>query len=99
VPSRARRFLSRVGPVQRVPYRSSEIERLPNGTELSFVGHFLAIGQDEAVRGGDRHRHRTCATLVANAIYQRAVAGEPAGRALDSAAPCRPRGSMSNVTC
>ena len=99
MPSRARRFLSRVGPVQRVPYRSSEIERLPNGTELSFVGHFLAIGQDEAVRAAIDTATGRAPPLVANATYQRTVAGEPAGRALDSAAPCRPRGSMANVTC
>ena len=80
----ARRFLARVGPVRHLDEDSQAILRLPDGTELAFLGHYLTIGQDEAVRAAIDTGTGRAPSLAASTVYRRAEAGEPAGRALDA---------------
>ena len=54
-----------------------------SGTELAFVSHYLVVGPDGAVRGAIAAGTGRARSLAADPAYQRAAAGEPAGRVLD----------------
>ena len=54
-----------------------------SGTELAFVSHYLVVGPDGAVRGAIAAGTGRARSLATDPAYQRAAAGEPAGRVLD----------------
>ena len=85
--ARARAFVHRAGATPAGAYDGSRIMAYPSGTELAFVGHYLVAGPDAGVRAAlDAARGRTRA-LAHDPTYERAVAGEPADRALDAYLP------------
>jgi len=53
-------------------------------TALAFVGDFLAVGTEAAVRAAVDRDQGDGARLSDSAAYERAVAGRPAGRSLDA---------------
>jgi hypothetical protein len=82
--SEAQTFLRHAGATAAGTYRGIRLLRYASGTEAAFVSHYLALGQDAAVRAAiDTARSRS-SSLQANPVYERAAAGEPADRVLDA---------------
>jgi hypothetical protein len=81
--ARAGRFLARFGAGASTSYRSTAITAYSGGTEVAFVGHYLVIGQDPAVRASIDVAAGRAPSLQNDSAYQHAAAGEPAGRVLD----------------
>jgi hypothetical protein len=81
--ARARRFVSGAGATPVAVYDGVRILGYGSGTELAFVSHYLVVGPDAAVRGAIAAGTGRARSLGADPAYQRAAAGEPAGRVLD----------------
>jgi hypothetical protein len=81
--TRARQFLERFGAGTSTSYRSTGITAYARGTEVAFVGHYLVIGQDPAVRASIDVAAGRAPSLQSASAYRHAAAGEPAGRVLD----------------
>jgi Protein of unknown function (DUF3352) len=84
---RAQRFLTRAGAAAVAAYDGVRILGYPSGTELAFVTHYLVVGPDTAVRAAIAAGTGRARSLAAVPAYQRAAAGEPAGRVLDAYLP------------
>ncbi len=80
---RARSFLGRFGAGSSSSYRSIGITAYAGGTEAAFVGHYLVIGQDPAVRASIDVAAGRVPSLQHDSAYRRAAAGQPAARVLD----------------
>ena len=81
--TRAQRFLISAGAAPVAVYDGVRILGYSSGTELAFVSHYLVVGPDGAVRGAIAAGTGRARSLAADPAYQRAAAGEPAGRVLD----------------
>ncbi len=83
---RASSFLTRAGFAagEAASYRGTQLRRAPGGTEAVFVGHYLALGQDAAVRAAIDVAAGAATSLQDDSTYRRATAGEPDGRVLDA---------------
>jgi len=79
----AQAFVRSMGAVAKGRYRGRELQAYPDGSELTFLGDDLVIGQDASVRAAIDVASGHGAALAAGAAYRRAVAGAPAGRVLD----------------
>ncbi|HEX4008937.1 MAG TPA: DUF3352 domain-containing protein [Solirubrobacteraceae bacterium] len=82
--SAARAFVRSMGAAAHGRYRGIAIEAYPDGSELTFLGEDLVIGQDASVRAAIDVATGHAPSLAKAAVYRRAVAGAPAGRALDA---------------
>jgi Protein of unknown function (DUF3352) len=80
----ARAFLQRAGASSAGSYRGIQLFDYPSGTELAFVGHYLVFGQAASVRASIDVASGHSGSLAGSAAYQRAAAGEPAGRVADA---------------
>ena len=85
--TRAQRFLTRAGAAPVAAYDGIRILGYPSGTDLAFVSHYLVVGSDAAVRAAIAVGAGRARSLAADRAYQRAAAGEPAGRVLDAYLP------------
>ncbi len=85
--TRAQRFLVSAGAAPVAVYDGVRILGYSSGTELAFVSHYLVVGPDGAVRGAIAAGTGRARSLADDAAYQRAAAGEPAGRVLDTYLP------------
>ncbi len=83
----AQRFLVSAGASPVAVYDGVRILGYSSGTELAFVSHYLVVGPDGAVRGAIAAGTGRARSLAADPAYQRATAGEPAGRVLDAYLP------------
>jgi hypothetical protein len=81
---RASAFLNRSGASTAGAYGGVALLRYQSGTELAFVGHYLALGQDASVRAAIDVAAGRTASLQSDAAYRAAAAGEPADRVLDA---------------
>jgi hypothetical protein len=72
------------GAVRTGSYRGVQLYRNQGGTELAFLSHYLAVGQDASVRAAidvaTGHRR----SLAASSAYPAAAGGEPEARVLDA---------------
>ena len=82
--ARARAFLARSGARPVGSYRRVQLLGYPTGTELAFLGRYLAFGQDASLRAAIDVQTGIAPSLQHDPTYQRAAAGEPAGRVLDA---------------
>lgn len=82
--ARARAFLARSGARPAGSYRRVQLFGYPTGTELAFLGRYLAFGQDASLRAAIDVQTGIAPSLQRDPTYQRAAAGEPAGRVLDA---------------
>jgi hypothetical protein len=82
--SRARAFLKKSGATPNGTYRGVQLLRYRTGTELAFVGHYLALGQGASVRGAIDVAAGAAPSLEKNPAYVRASSTEPADRVLDA---------------
>lgn len=80
----AQQFLDRAGALAAGSYRGAQLLRYSTGTELSFVKHYLVLGQDASVRAAIDVASGASSSLQGNPAYRRAAAGEPADRVLDA---------------
>jgi hypothetical protein len=81
---RARAFVDAAGARPSGAYRGRTLLRLRSRAELAFVGRYLALGQDWAVRAAiDVASHRS-SSLASSPAYRNAASGEPASRVLDA---------------
>jgi hypothetical protein len=80
---KARAFVARSGASSAGSLHGVNRYRLRTGTELAFIRHYLVLGQpatvDSAIDAGRNRR----SSLAGSSAYQRAAAGEPAGRVVD----------------
>jgi DNA-binding phage protein len=83
-PAAARRFLARARARSAGAYRGTALYRLGSGTEVAYVRHYLVLGAAATVRGALDASAGRVRSLAATSAYQRAAAGEPAGRVLDA---------------
>jgi Protein of unknown function (DUF3352) len=81
--ARALRFVAGAGAAALAPYDGVRILGYRSGTELAFVKHFLVVGPDAAVRAAIAAGTGRSRSLASDPAYERAAAGEPAGRVLD----------------
>jgi Protein of unknown function (DUF3352) len=81
--ARARRFVGDAGAAPVAVVDGVRILGYRSGTELAFVGHYLVVGPDGAVRGAIAAGTGRARSLAGDPAYQHAAAGEPAGRVLD----------------
>ena len=65
-------------------YRRTALYRTSAGTELAFLGHYLAAGQDASVRAAIDVAAGSRRALAADSGFRMAAAGEPADRVLDA---------------
>jgi hypothetical protein len=65
-------------------YRGRTLLRVRSGVELAFVGRYLVLGQDWAVRAAIGAASHRSSSLAATSAYRDAASGEPAGRVLDA---------------
>ncbi len=82
--ARARSFLRSVGATAHGSYRGRRMLSAPNGSELAFVGGYLAIGQDAGVRAAVDVAAHAAPSLAGSAVYRRAAAGQGGGSVLDA---------------
>ncbi|MDQ2761161.1 MAG: DUF3352 domain-containing protein [Actinomycetota bacterium] len=82
--ARALSFLLEAGARSAYRYGGATLLRYRSGTEVAFVSHYLAIGQDASVRAAIDAGAGRGPSLQSNPSYQRAAAGEPADRVLDA---------------
>jgi Protein of unknown function (DUF3352) len=86
-PARAQAFLARHGAAPAAVYDGVRVLAYPSGSELAFLGHYLAAGPDAAVRAAIDASRGRAPSLAHDPIYERAAAGEPADRVLDAYLP------------
>ena len=85
--ARAQAFLRTAGAAPAGAYAGVRLLAYPSGSEVALVGHYLVAGPEAGVRASiDAWRGRA-PSLAANSAYERAAAGEPAGRVLDAYLP------------
>ena len=82
--ARARSFLRSAGTTAHGSYRGHALLAASNGDELAFAGDELLIGQDAAVHAAIDVAAGAGPSLVASAVYRRAVAGQGGGSVLDA---------------
>ncbi len=82
--ARARASLAGDGAAPDGAYRRVPLLREPSGTVLALVGHYLVLGQAASVASAIDVASGRMPSLAASVAYQRAAAGEPAGRVLDA---------------
>jgi len=82
--SRARAFVARAGASPVGAYHGVRVLRYASGNELAFVTHYLVVGPDASVRAAIDAATRRARSLADDTAYERASAGEPAGRVLDA---------------
>ncbi len=82
--SRARAFLTKSGATPNSAYRGVRLLRYRTGTELAFVGHYLALGQGASVRAAIDVATGAAPSLEKNPAYVRASSTEPTDRVLDA---------------
>jgi hypothetical protein len=82
--ARARAFLTHAGASLAGTYRGTTLYRYRSGAELALVRHYLVVGQGASVRAALDAASGGEPSLQASLDYQRAAAGEPAGRVLDA---------------
>ena len=81
--AKARNFVAHSGASHAGSRHGVNRYRLKTGTELAFVRHYLVLGQPATVDSAiDAAQSRT-SSLAGSSEYQRAAAGEPAGRVMD----------------
>jgi hypothetical protein len=78
--AQAHAFIRREGAVPRGRYRRTTLYAYPSGSELAFVSHYLIVGQDASVRAAVDVSAGGARSLAGSAVYQRAMATEPADR-------------------
>ena len=81
---RARAFLVRSGARAIGSYRGVQLLGDSTGTELAFLGHYLAFGQDASLRAAIDVHTGSAPSLLHDSTYRRAASGEPNDRALDA---------------
>ena len=82
--SRAHAFLTKSGATANSSYRGVRLLRYRTGTELAFVGHYLALGQGASVRAAIDVATGAAPSLEKNPAYVRASSAEPTDRVLDA---------------
>jgi hypothetical protein len=82
--ARARTFVRNSGAAAHGSYRGVSLLAYPTGSELAFLQGFLVLGQDASVRSAIDVASGVAPALRSASVYQRAAAGEPAGRVLDA---------------
>jgi Protein of unknown function (DUF3352) len=82
--ARAHGFLERSGATSGGSYRDVPLVRYSTGTELAFIGHYLALGQDASVRAAIDVFKGASPSLHGDPAFVHASAGEPADRVLDA---------------
>ncbi|HTP19297.1 MAG TPA: DUF3352 domain-containing protein [Solirubrobacteraceae bacterium] len=85
--TKARRFLTSAGAAPVASYDGVRVLGYRSGTELAFVKHFLVVGPDAGVRAAIAAGTGRSRSLVQDPVYERAAAGEAAGRVLDAYLP------------
>ena len=80
----AQRFLRAQGAAPAGDYRGIALLAYPGASEFALISHYLLIGQDASVRAAIDVAKGGAQALSATPSYQRASAGEPAGRVLDA---------------
>ncbi len=83
-PAAARDFLTRAGAASAGTYHGTTLYRLRSGTEVAFAGHYLILGAAATVQRALDASSGRVRSLAATPAYDRAAAGEPAGRVLDA---------------
>ncbi len=78
--ARARAFIHAQGATPQGVVHRTQLYAYASGSELAFVSHYLVVGQDASVRSAIDVAAGASPSLAASAVYQRATAGEPAGR-------------------
>jgi hypothetical protein len=85
--ARARKFVASAGARAVVSYDGVRVLGYGSGTELAFVQHYLVVGPDAGVRAAIAAGMGKTRSLAHDPAYERASAGEPAGRVLDAYLP------------
>jgi hypothetical protein len=85
--ARARRFVASAGAAPVRTYDGFRVLGYSSGTELAFVRHYLVVGPDAGVRAAIAAGTGKARSLADDPAYERASAGEPAGRVLDAYLP------------
>ncbi len=85
--AKARAFVRRAGATPVGAYDGARIMAYPSGSEVAFVGRYLAAGPDAAVRAAIASARGRTRALARDPAYERAAAGEPADRVLDAYLP------------
>jgi len=85
--ARARKFVASAGAVRLTTDDGVGVLRYRSGTELAFVRHYLVVGPDAGVRAAIAAGTGKARSLAEDPSYERASAGEPAGRVLDAYLP------------
>ncbi len=83
-PAAAHRFLARAGAAPAGTYHGTALYRLRTGTEVAFARHYLILGAAATLRRALDASAGRIHSLAAAPAYDRAAAGEPAGRVLDA---------------
>lgn len=86
-PARARRFVASAGAGAVTTYDGIRVLGYSSGTELAFVRRYLVVGPDAGVRAAIAAATGRARSLANDPAYERASAGEPAGRVLDAYLP------------
>ncbi len=81
---RAQSFLHSVGAAAHGSYRGRALLAVANGSELTFLGDELVIGQDASVRAAIDVFAGASPSLAGSAVYRRAMAGQGGGSVLDA---------------
>jgi len=84
---RARAFVVRSGASPVGAYHGVRILGYSSGTELAFVKNYLVVGSDAGIRAAIDAAAGRARSLANDSAYERASAGEPAGRVLDAYLP------------
>jgi hypothetical protein len=82
--SQAHAFVARSGVISAGSYRGTRLYRYPAGTELAFVKHYLAVGDDASVRASIDAAAGASGVLSSDSAYRRAQSGVPADRVLEA---------------
>jgi hypothetical protein len=85
--ARAKAFLSSAGATYAGEYHGVRLLAYPSGSEVALVGHYLVAGPDAGLRAAIDAADGRAQSLAHDAAYERAAAGEPAGRVLDAYLP------------
>jgi hypothetical protein len=83
-PASAHRFLARAGATSAGTYHGVALYRLRSGTEVAFARHYLILSAAATLRSALDASAGRIRSLKATSAYDRAAAGEPAGRVLDA---------------
>lgn len=85
--ARAQAFLSSAGAASAGDYDGVQLLAYPSGSEVALVGHYLVTGPSAGVRAAIDAARGRAPSLAGDPAYERAAAGEPAGRVLDAYLP------------